>query len=164
MKLSISVEALERLLGGDTELEIQLRHQVAQQFIMNHFTKFVQSKLFNAIRDEIHKVTEDVRNLANQKIAEHIGIFKGGGWRGPYEVQLLGHIQESLNNVVNTAVWDQVGLAIKKNVKDRIEYYEKKWASVIDERVQKKFDEAIEKKIQEGIESRLKLALIQKAE
>ena len=47
-----SIEVLERLIGGNTELEVDLRNSVAQAFATKHIKKF-QAVLDEAIQKEI---------------------------------------------------------------------------------------------------------------
>lgn len=64
--MELNAPALERLLGGDTELEVQLRHQVADQFAGKHLKSLLNDKLFNRWKRQL---SDEI----DATIAEHVG-------------------------------------------------------------------------------------------
>lgn len=154
MKLSISTEALNRLLGGDTELEIELRHQVAKQFTKDHLLPLVNSEAFKAVMKEISNAAEGVRQVALDEIRREIGTFKQDRWHDPLKLELVTKIKELVQECARNAVKN----SIDEIVKNHIAYYERTWTPHIDKKVKEAFDKNIEKQIQERIEARLKVA------
>ena len=54
-----SVEALERLIGNDTELEIQLRNSVVQEFTNRHLKKLATLDLMNNASQAVQQELKD---------------------------------------------------------------------------------------------------------
>ena len=55
MKLTINAEALERLIGGDSDIEIEIRQQIADQFCKRHLKSLINTEtmklsMFKAMR------------------------------------------------------------------------------------------------------------------
>ena len=53
MKLTLDSQALERLLGGDTEIEVVLRTDVANQFADKHLKSLVSSQLISMSKKKV---------------------------------------------------------------------------------------------------------------
>ena len=80
-----SLEALERLIGNDNELEIQLRNSVVQEFASKHLKAIANEELLktiaNSIKADIKTEFFDVagHSLATSKISlkeEYKNVFK----------------------------------------------------------------------------------------
>lgn len=153
MKLSISVEALNRLLGGDTELEIELRHQVAKQFTKDHLMPLVNSAAFQGVIAEIQDAIHAIKQEANAEIVKEVGQLKRD-FTGRLNPELTDRIKELVKSATYTAVEQSIG----EHVKNHIDYYEKSWAHQIDKKVNAALEQQIEKRIQEGIDARLRAA------
>ena len=124
VKLQInSLEALERLIGGDTELEIDIRQSVVQNFTMKHLGKLANEEMIkkssSAIINEIHRTFFDT--------------IKGTGWnssdRTVFKKEVLDELKQSLdiqarqtlNKVVSEAIdetkaQEKVNLALNRAV------------------------------------------------
>lgn len=101
-----SLEALERLIGGDTELEIEIRQSVVENFSKKHLGKLANEEMMkktsSAIINEIHKTFFDT--------------IKGSGWSSPdriifkqeyldkLRVDLNYEAKQTLNKVVAQAI------------------------------------------------------------
>ena len=57
MKLELTLPALERLIGGDTEIEIGIRHQIVEAFVKRHIKPLVNDSTWQNFyakwRDEL---------------------------------------------------------------------------------------------------------------
>jgi hypothetical protein len=72
VKLQInSLEALERLIGNDTDLELQLRQQVAAEFAKKYLKAIVQDEWFQkwmqSLKEELQKT---FANMVKEEIGE----------------------------------------------------------------------------------------------
>lgn len=79
ISMTLTLPALERLLGGDSELEIQLRHQVVENFAKRHLrnllvedTQQMIESLHRTVRDELLPIIK----------AEHARYVPVSGWAG----------------------------------------------------------------------------------
>lgn len=84
--------ALERLLGGDSEIEVELRKSVAKAFVELHFTKDIQAQASGLARE--------LREVMANTISAQIGEIKRG-WNGNIERVTLK--QELIDEIRRTA-------------------------------------------------------------
>ncbi|AFF28277.1 gp279 [Sphingomonas phage PAU] len=54
-----SVEALERLIGGDTQIEIDIRNNIVQEFAKRHLKDIAESETFKGIESSIKNFMTD---------------------------------------------------------------------------------------------------------
>jgi hypothetical protein len=149
MKLSLSTAALERLLGGDTELEIELRHQVAKQFVKQHFTDLFKQEAFT-------ETINLLRKAVTSAIQEQVGsVAAGSHW----DTQLKPDVAERVRRLIDSLAETKLNEAIDRVVANQITYYERNWAKYIDKKVKEKFDQAIEAHIQAQFQERLAKAV-----
>lgn len=53
MKLVLSAEALERLIGNDTQIEIEIRQQIADQFAKRYLKSLIETEGMRVIAKEM---------------------------------------------------------------------------------------------------------------
>lgn len=122
-KLTIQInnlEALERLIGGDSDVEIDIRNSVVQKFAEKHLKAVANSV-------ELNKSMESFRKTLNEHLTEqvvkHIGEFKtyySGGT--PYDLKLHPDFQRlvdaNIKNAVNKMIDENVKAGIAKSTSD----------------------------------------------
>jgi hypothetical protein len=128
VKLSLDVPALERLLGGDTELELDLRKSVVIEFTRRHLKDLAESE---AVRQE----SAAIRDAVSQAVVNHIGrrVTTDKGWTHQTESQLKSEIEELLGRVVEKKVDEMVARAVE----NRNKYEMSRWARHLDEKFSK---------------------------
>lgn len=72
LRLHLNAAALERLLGGDAEVEIRLRHQIVNEFARKHLKVIADS-------EAVREATKALRAVFDQEVRERIGQFVKGG-------------------------------------------------------------------------------------
>lgn len=68
MKLQLTPQALERLIGGDTELELDLRKAAAKAF----GNKYMKDMLQTAVSEAISSMRHDIDNIVSEEIRSQI--------------------------------------------------------------------------------------------
>ncbi len=149
MKLSINGPALDRLLGGDTELELELRHQVVNQFVKHRLDAVLKSEPYL-------ETMKAIRAAMVEAVKEEVGtLAQRGGWATMTEKHNLKmQIKELLDATIRLAVEE----CLKKALDDKIDYYSKSWAGYIDKRVAEVFNRNIEKRVADEVVRRLDAA------
>lgn len=100
MKIQInSLAALERLIGGDTEVEIAIRGNIVQEFAKKHLKAVANSATINS---NLLQYREELKRVLESAVAQNIGEFKTE-WGQVKLVRLRSEIQEQLNSAVATA-------------------------------------------------------------
>ena len=104
-----SLEALERLIGNDNELEIELRNSIVQQFAKKHLkgvvTKDVMTSYSNAIFNEVKQeffTDKQIGQGYSSKVESHFRTDK------------LEALKQQINYNVNLEVSALVQEALKK--------------------------------------------------
>lgn len=154
MTIQLNLPALERLLGGDTELEVQLRQQVVEAF--------ARKRLKTLINDETHRRfyaewESNIRTIVNEELRELLQTKKD-------EIGVATTMTDySIRNLVSPAVAKAVDDAVEKAL-ERWKLYLTTDAYRVAQRV---VDEAlkreIEKAVVEGIQRRLDAARVLEA-
>jgi hypothetical protein len=92
MKLELTLPALERLIGGDSEVEAQLRRQIAQAFAFRYLKGIVDQDMIEVVRSQVvGECRQELESLLN----ERIGYLKLTS--GRYQVQLEEGIQKRVD-------------------------------------------------------------------
>ena len=145
MKIELNLPALERLLGGDTEVELALRKQIVQEFASRHLKAIAETASYQAAMDaakayvnEAAKQAFDIENLA----IGHLWPTVGYRLKSLVENEVQKHAQKAV---------DEALLKI-------IEYQKRYWGNEIEHAVNKVLDQQIEQQIKEGIQKRLNAA------
>ena len=109
LRLQLDVSALERLIGGDTELEIEIRQGIVQTFATKHLKGILDAGDFkNFLNAESLFVRE---NLA-KAITEHIGSTKWS--QGTYIYDMSPELLERLNLTLDVLVAEVIDTKIKE--------------------------------------------------
>jgi hypothetical protein len=120
VKLQInSLEALERLIGGDSQFEMELRNSVVQSFANKHFNAVVRDEHF---QKELEKTKKAVTAEVEKEIAE-----VKSGWNNK-SVKLSDDIKNAIKHQVTYVVRDAVREYTESNefrddIKHKLDYY-----------------------------------------
>jgi hypothetical protein len=121
VKIQISsLDALERLIGGDTELEIELRNSVVQNFAHKHLKALVNP---NLMAPYVNEVADNIRKEFTSEIKD--------GWntKRVLRSEILEQLKVSLATVAQ--------IELRKVVEESLEFAKAK----------KSIDEAIERTV-----------------
>lgn len=136
MKIQInSLEAINRLIGGDTELEIQVRNTVIQAFADKYLKSLANS---DAFKGELNYISE--------------GIIKESIKKNVITAGLNGRIATALNNSVAIVERECKDETLVKEVRERIDKAINKAVSKITEELSnailtKRIDKLVDEKI-----------------
>lgn len=151
MKIQLnSIDALERLIGGDTEIEIEIRNSVVQEFAKRHLKAVAQEQ-----------VTMAIKNTILDEIKSKFLKPDSSGWRNSFILNedTSKLIEKEVTDVINSAINDKIRQTINSfNLEGRIE----RLILMHEERFQdtciKKFSDAeIEKLVNQRIKEKLNL-------
>lgn len=114
MRLELTLPALERLLGGDTEIEVGLRHQVAEEFAKKHLKTIVNDAAFAAISATWHAeinaaVVETMKSLRGD-LQDKID----SGEVARTTLRWTWNLKETIEKAAATAVEESIQQSAKK--------------------------------------------------
>jgi len=145
-----SVEALERLIGGDTETEIEIRNSVVQQFAKRHLKAVAQEQM-----------TVALKNTMIQEIRDKFLKHNGSSWSNDFTLNedTAKLVEDEVKGVINAQLSDTIRQTINSyNLEGRI----MRLINMHEERFQdtciKKFSDAeIEKLVNKRIKEKLNI-------
>ena len=146
--LRLDVPALNRLIGGDSEIEVKLRESVARAFTEKHFIKVFNSKQFT---DLVNKRIDEIKLLVSNQIdlklkkdkIVSINTFGGISLTTDFKQKVKNEITDTINIYVNKIIYEKINESINNLVPD------------IDIRVQSQLDIAIQSIINKAVNARL---------
>lgn len=145
MKLELTLPALERLIGGDTELELALRKQIVQEFAKRHLKEVAEQAVYEAAIAETKQYVNaaakeafDVENIATNHLWPTVGY--------------------RLKSIISKIVEETAQKVVDEYLRNIIKYQGHYWGKEIRTAVDKEMARQIEKEIEDGIRKRLEAA------
>jgi len=151
MKLQInSLEALERLIGGDTSIELELRNNIVQEFTKKHLKGLASAEQ----KKQLDKVVADIRNDVAGVVQTALGFdvkTNQGYWKNENAYTLNEKQKATLKDLVFKHVDSLVNAEYLTAVRERIA----KYRTLIDEEVEYSLKKYSNQMIKEAIEKKL---------
>lgn len=144
MQIQINnLAALERLIGGDSQLEFDIRNNIVQAFANKHLKPLVNDIKFDAM---LKKVQESGQQEAKKVIEEKLGSFKTQNYREYF----------ALNDNIKTAIRQSAQEKIMEQVKEAVEEVTAKFTpEYLDKIISARVDEEVKRRINEGVRAKL---------
>jgi len=148
-KLTIQInnlEALERLIGGDSQVEIDIRNSVAQKFAEKHLKALANT---NEISDVLRRVREDISQQTKDLCEKEVATFKTSYGGSITDIKLNAPIKTAIETQVRNLVDDMV----RKTVDDAL----KIWVveGEVNKRIENRFDYYTKEHINTEVRARL---------
>jgi hypothetical protein len=146
--LSLNLPALERLIGNDTELEVNLRQQIVDNFADKHLKSLLNS-------DGLLKLKLEWEQLIRSELSEKLKELKSQ----PSIIQCVEeHVSNDTKWHLGRLIQETVAAAINETLQSLIDR-QKRW---MEDRVKAAVDAAlpgkVDRLIEQGIQDRLKAA------
>jgi hypothetical protein len=156
MKLQLnSLAALERLIGGDTEIELDIRNNIVQAFAGKYLKDVANSNAFKTSLANAQKKILELVKEEYTKVIEGSGIAsikKGEYWNSPRAIVLSNDIKVEIGCTVRdhleAVVAEEVERAMKKFDSD---YFERKINSYV--------TDTVNTRIRDGVRAKMEAAL-----
>lgn len=132
-----SAAALERLIGGDNEMEVALRRSIVAEFIKNHLDALAKA----AVRDDLNRM----ERMVQEAVRRHVVEESGSSWAKT--VSLTPEMQQKIRNEVDK----QVSIEINKFIGGEVERFRSRIVPQINAMVDRDF----ERRVSDGVKLRL---------
>lgn len=149
-KLTIQInnlQALERLIGGDTEVEIDIRNSVVQAFSEKHLKAIASS---DALNSKLNELKRDLTYTYNKEVRTQIGEIKKDYW---------GTVESKINPDLVAALKKQVDSNISDLVRSLVDAKLEEVYKNVEEKVSKRIDYFTNIYIDKEVRSRIENAL-----
>ena len=152
MKIQInSLAALERLIGGDSELEIEIRNSIVQEFTK----KYLKSVAEKVLESEVAVLTKGIKETFQQEAQSAIGEMKNSGYYSQtfvpnesFKKAITEQVQQQVDKQISAAIDARFTEVAKKGVEEQIDYRIKRLMA-------DSFGRTIEEKLKEAMTSKL---------
>jgi len=122
MKIQInSLEALERMIGNDNALEIEVRNSIVQEFCKKHLKHLVDQK---TREKEIKSAIKAVREEIQAVVSETLGRVTRDYYDNITGIDLHPMVKRKINSLVADNTDELIGDTVRKCVEQAIE---KEW-------------------------------------
>jgi len=98
VKLVLSVPVLERLIGGDTEIEVEIRKNIVGEFAKRHLV---------AVAREIVKDVQTAKTIIKDEMLKELGTARIQGFSGE-RYELSSELRETIKNSIKEAIVAEV--------------------------------------------------------
>lgn len=145
-----SLDALERLIGGDTEVEVELRNNIAAKFCEKHLKQLANTnEVSHAIDTALSELKSIVRKDINDKLAK---ASKVNYWLTQYT-----EINADIQQLISNAIEQSVGTIIKDYVKAYVDQHitEEKINAKIDRESRSQVDNRVAAEVKKRLDSLL---------
>ena len=100
--LNLSLPALERLLGGNTELEISARQQIVESFCRRYLKTIANSEATRNTLEAIRRTIGDsVSKIVREVAEEKLGVTVEGSWK---KVEISDEFKKKIREVADSTV------------------------------------------------------------
>ncbi len=141
MKLELNLPTLERLIGGESEIELALRHQIVKAFEKRYLKQIANTEATRLAGKEVLQLVD-----AAVKEATDVDGIVANVW--PV-------ISNRLRRMVNEAVEQHIEVAIRTHLNQRIDQQRYQLLNEVDRKVR----ESIDRRIKEEVDRRVHEAL-----
>ncbi len=141
IRLDLDVPALERLIGGDTEIEISLRRGIVEEFAKRHLIAVVKDEAFKDFLDRESKIARAALDAA---FVQHIGTIKERG----YTTEVV-----NISAAVKAAIEAEAARRFDKYIADSVE---RVWKEKCEPKLESWLDRLLIRHVSEAVEKRVK--------
>ena len=145
MRLQLNLPALERLIAGDSQMEVELRHQVVENFAKHHLKKLMNDDMFARIK-------EWFRTACEAAYAKELGQVVQSFWCDNFELE--SHMREH----VARAARAEVDAVVKEHLAKYKEDLLRRDAAHIEAVIQRTLDRELEAQVEAEVRRRLDVA------
>ncbi len=119
-----SLEALERLIGGDSELEIEIRSNIVQEFSRKHLKSIANTK---AIQESIKKIDIRVNSAVEHEFKKYFEIKLSYPRMTTLKEAERKAIRNSVRSVIDTEIMALINKSIDNmDIDSMVEYISNK--------------------------------------
>lgn len=153
-KLQInSLEALERLIGGDTETEIDIRNSVVQKFADKHLKCLANGLYDQKYNEFLHQLEKSIK----EQFVQEFGLVESGAghYGSPKVLKLSDASKERFRAEVKAYVEKFIFDATEVALHNAREMMDKHLKSRVDYHINRMLGEQTEKMIMEKVKEKL---------
>lgn len=152
-----SLQAIERLIGGDTETEIEIRRSIVLEFVKSHLWKLLSE-------DSIKKQIEKISNQVSERVQAEVDLAAmrcmvahtdfAPTLNRHWKSEISNFAQQSVQSLVRSAIDSAVKLAIA----DAMEDIQKQVNSAVAHNIKYQVETAVRERVKAAMNAALEKA------
>ncbi len=144
-----TIQALERLIGGDTALELEIRQNVVEAFAKKHLKGLMSEFYSKQSAAVIESVKADSEKIIKEVVASYLKS-KGDYWAGHTLV-----ITQEGKDVIKNAAHQQVKVIFDEAIQLQLATLLAQLPKIIEKKVNDTINFEVAKQVKEGIANKL---------
>lgn len=123
LKIQINnLEALERLIGGDSEIEIEIRNNIVQEFSKKHLKAIAESSVMKGAEKDIKKYSDSILAEIKNRIGTKPRCWMSTDERNKYDAYINGIINNDIFDRIKSCIDDKADIMLDELMK-RLDKY-----------------------------------------
>lgn len=151
--LNLNRPALERLLGGDSDLEVKLRHAAANEFARRHLKALITAEFTNRLLSEIKSETAEARKGVMAAVTREVEDIIGKKPDFWSKFELSDTARETVRRYVQDSVEQLIKTALDNRIPKLQEYIERSLQHNLEKRADLLQREAIDHEVRSRIQT-----------
>lgn len=107
LNLILTRPALDRLLGGDDQLTVEIKHAAAREILDKHIVPLMDNSALYRVKARLQEHTTKI-------LDEELGEYEAGTWNKASKFKPSVKVQDSLNALVRSVAQNVAADAVKK--------------------------------------------------
>lgn len=146
IRVQLNLPALERLIGGDTEIEVELRRQVVANFAKHYLEGVLDAAALKAVGEEVRST---VRSAVLSIFGQHTSSAAVDS------ATSAAIVEKSLDKKISDSVNDYIDRVIADRIERHSKYYCDRVQVGIERSVVLAVDRIIDERIREAVSCRI---------
>lgn len=138
-----SLAALERLIGGDSETELEIRQSVVTEFVKKHLKGIADQQI-------VYSAAINLRNSIDEEIRKQIAATIG-----EYQVSGYGARKFFINNNVKEEIQKHLTSALIETIKESIEEFVPNISALVNAELNRRLDVKIKEIVNNKVTEQL---------
>jgi hypothetical protein len=152
MKILLDVQALERMIAGDSLVEVEIRNGIVQEFAKRHLKAIAGSDEFQKV---VRNQLDTVRLSVEQEMSEVFENVQKDSWgrvtRQSFKESIRKKIVEEAHMVIEREISKQVTGMVERRLADISETVNAYCDSLLSKYTKRTLDEMVEEKFRKAI-------------
>ena len=148
IKLTLTKPALERLIGGDSEMEIKLRSSTAKEIVNKHFVPMLTSEVLRKVEGQVYNAVEDKLEAKLGKVSDITNPYR----YPTRKIDFNNYTKELIKTQVDKLFKDKLYEVIDKKVEELSEKIEQHVLKVVTHKTMQTINRKVTEKLQEVLD------------
>lgn len=124
LRLSLTAPALQQLIGGNSEIELEIRQCVASAFAHRNLRELLNDETRKIVNDLANTLSSEQQKIVREETKNIVAKYDNSGWRGP-RASLSNEVVELIKRRVQEDVSGLLRAEVTKAIEEQVSLVEK---------------------------------------